>query len=281
MISSNRVIPSAKSLSKFKSLCKAYVRREIPFPISISLEKPIFVLGSSRSGTTILVKTLGYSPHLCLFNENDIVRAQIFRMIENPHLIDGQLPELAKTFVRLSGIRNEQRLLEKSPAHSLLAKNLADYFVDAQFIHIVRDGRDVAFSMLKHSFISQGLRGERKVFWFDLLPEQFRQQWKNLTPWERGVLRWAVYLSKSREISGYKDRYLELRYEDFCETPQAYIEKIFSFLQLPVSPELKGQALKVASHKRKRWQDKELTTWETSFYHQVTSVFELDEFVEV
>ena len=262
-----------KYLSKQKSLWKAYIRREIPIPFSTTLHNPVFILGSSRSGTTILGKVLGASPDLCRFTENDIVRKHMFCMVENPMTVKEQLPKLAKTLVRLSGIRPEERLLEKSPGHSLVAKSLADHFVDAKFVHIVRDGRDVAFSMLGHDWISQELKGKRKPFWFKLLPEQFQQQWQELDLWQRGVLRWAVYVGKARQITSYNDRYLEISYEDMCQTPYSCIENIMSFLQLPIFPELKYQTSQIESHNKKRWQDRDLTTRYICFYQEVTSVF--------
>ena len=263
-------------LSEQKSLLKQYLIREFPLASSVSLRRPIFILGSSRSGTSILFKILEAHPYLHGFSENDLVRKQIFKIVGKSNSVEEQLPTLAKTIVRLSGIKSGERLLEKSPGHSLLAQSLADCFMDAQFIHIVRDGRDVAFSMLGHDWISTGLRGERKVFWFKLLPDQFQKQWRNLSPWERGVLRWAVYVSKAREVSSYEDRYLEIRYEDLCNSPYSYIENALSFLQLPVFSELSSRVSQIASHKRKRWEDRGLTAQEESFYQEVVSVFALD-----
>jgi hypothetical protein len=77
------------------------------------LHNPVFILGSSRSRTTILGKVLGASPDLCRFTENDIVRKHMFCMVENPETTKEQLPKLAKTLVRLSGVRPKQRLVER------------------------------------------------------------------------------------------------------------------------------------------------------------------------
>jgi hypothetical protein len=266
-----------KYLSKQKSLWKAYIRREIPIPLSTTLRDPIFILGSSRSGTTILGKVLGVSPNLCRFTENDIVRKHMFCMVENPNTVEEQLPKLAKTLVRLSGIRPEERLLEKSPGHSLIAKLLADYFVDAKFVHIVRDGRDVAFSMLGHDWIVKGLRGERKLFWFGLLPEQFQHQWHELDLWERGILRWALYVSKAREISSYSDRYCEIKYEKLCQEPQLYLERVLSFLELPIFPKLKEYSAQIKPSNRSNWAEKGLKSSQLKFYERVISEFNLSD----
>ena len=265
-----------KHLSKQKSLWKANIRRVIPIPLSTTLSAPIFILGSSRSGTTILGKVLGASSDLCHFTENDIVRSHMIGMVENPESVEEQLPKLAKTLVRLSGVRSEKRLLEKSPGHSLIAKMLADYFVDAKFLHIVRDGRDVAFSMLGHEWILQGLKGERKLFWFRLLPEQFQQQWQELDLWERGVLRWAVYVSQARQIAGYEDRYLEIRYDELCHNPQICLEGILSFLGLPVFSELQKYSA-VIKPSSNNWKNKGLTTNQLKFYERVISEFNLSD----
>jgi hypothetical protein len=259
-----------------KSLLKSYIRREIPWPYRIALYKPIFIIGSSRSGTSMLANLLGASPELHFFAEKPMVRRHMWRMVEEPSSISDELPQLEKTLVRLSGISRGQRLLEKTPGHSLLADSLAAYFPDAKFIHILRDGRDVASSMLKHSWIGPELLEVHKVFWFKLLPEDFQNEWQKLSAWERGILRWAVYANAARRISSCSKRYLEIEYEKLCQSPTQSIQNIINFLELNNFPDLDSQLAKIKPHSTNRWRNDGLTTKQLEFHQRVISIFNLD-----
>lgn len=265
---------SYKKLLFQKSLWKDYVRREIPVPYVLNLKQPFFVVGSSRSGTTILAKVLGKSPDVYTFTENNIVRRHMWRMVKNPATLDTEIQQLRKTIVRLSGFDNQKRLLEKTPGHSLLTMPLANYFLDAQFVHIVRDGRDVAFSMLKHEWIVNELRENNEVFWFNLLPETYQSKWEDFDLWQRAILRWALYVSKAREISGYEDRYLEIGYEELCEEPQICLDRILSFLKLPVFPEFKEYYALIKPSKNS-WRNKGLKPSQIQFYERAIIEFDL------
>lgn len=89
-------------------------------------------------------------------------------------------------------------------------------------------------------------------------------------------MRWAVYVGKAREVSSDKERYMEIKYEDLCNAPYSCMENALSFLELPVFPEPSSRVSQIASHKRKRWEDKGLAVKEELFYQEVISVFKLN-----
>lgn len=254
-----------------KSLFKGYLRRQIPYPYKIKLRQPIFVIGSSRSGTSILADVLGCCPCVRHFTEHPIVRRHMWSMVENPELINFEMRKLEKTLVRLSNLKSGRRLLEKTPGHSLVANDLATYFADASFIHIVRDGRDVVSSMLKHSWISRELRGEVKVFWLRYLPETYQKQWQNLNSWERGILRWAVYVTAARKAQSHSERYFEVNYEDICLSPQKSMKQILRFLQLEPFQDFEQQVARINPSSAKRWQKENLSDEQLTFYQKVLS----------
>lgn len=263
------------SLSFKKSLWKGYLRRRFPYPWDVSLSRPVFVVGSSRSGTTILTDVLSLSPELHEFSEHPIVRRHMWCMVKNPDAVIIELPKLEITLVRLSGITPDKRLLEKSPGHSLLVEPLSNYFPDAKFIHIVRDARDSAFSMLKHEWIADELREIHPVFWFDLLPLEYREEWKTLPLWERAILRWALYVSEARRISHQSEKYLEIKYENLCLHPQETFSKICLFLGLNESSIIEEGITRVDSTKAFGWKRKALSDPQLEFHSRVLSSFEL------
>ncbi|OGA53315.1 MAG: hypothetical protein A3F74_02995 [Betaproteobacteria bacterium RIFCSPLOWO2_12_FULL_62_58] len=97
---------------------------------------------------------------------------------------------------------------EKTPRNSFWMDEIKALFPDAQFIHIVRDGRDQAID------ISDSI----------LLPYSL---YSGANLWQRHVS--AVRDSASRLPAG---AYLEIRYEDLCAAPEAVIRKLCAFLDV-------------------------------------------------
>ncbi|MBE9061257.1 sulfotransferase [cf. Phormidesmis sp. LEGE 11477] len=256
-----------------KALFKAHVRRSIPWPIRTRLKSPIFIIGSSRSGTTMLTDILAAATEVCSFSEKPIVRRHMWNMVKFPDSLSYNLPQLEKTLTRLSGIKPEQRLLEKTPGHSLIAGALATYFPDGSFIHIIRDGRDVSNSMLGHSWISRELNEEVEVFWFPYLPQVYQERWPKLDLWERGVLRWAVYVTAARKAQSATERYFETSYEEVCKDPQQHIYRLFNFLELTVSSDCKQEIAKVRPVSSKTDKRKNLSERHQHFYEEALSNF--------
>jgi hypothetical protein len=98
------------------------------------------------------------------------------------------------------------------------------FYPDFRFIHIIRDGRDMAFSTNQvqvYKFYS-GLYGVAPSHVYD-----------SIRLWEKTNFEAALWAKKTL-----KDRYLLVRYEDLCSNPRVEIEKIFGFLNLNNTKEI-------------------------------------------
>jgi hypothetical protein len=115
---------------------------------------------------------------------------------------------------------------------------VARLFPNAQFIHLIRDGRDVAFS--NHT-------GATDVFWRKVIFDRADiQQWEGLPLTGEGYRRqphlfnaqhWANSVRVGHDAAtGFGQRCLELRYEDLCLNLEASTARLSDFLGLDSVP---------------------------------------------
>lgn len=123
---------------------------------------PVFVLGSPRSGTTVTAEAIGdVAGFIDLGEVNrykravpDLYAARIDRRGE----VVAEIRRILRTAQRLSGGVG-LRPVEQTPESSFLVDELAAAFPDARFVHLVRDGRDVATSLLEAGWLGDRALG--------------------------------------------------------------------------------------------------------------------------
>jgi hypothetical protein len=103
-------------------------------------------------------------------------------------------------------VEGKSRWGDKTPAYIEIVPALAAMFGDAKFIHLIRDGRDVAKSFQKHGWNGPGMHG-------------YTREW----------LR-AVELDMSLGKTPLNERILRVRYEDLVMHPEAALRRICSFI---------------------------------------------------
>jgi hypothetical protein len=111
---------------------------------------------------------------------------------------------------------------------------LSEIFPDALFIHLVRDGRAVANSLLSADFWL-GHRGPCHWQWGDLSPTQqliWEQSGKSFV--SLAGIQWQIVMDafeKARKPLPIS-RYFEIKYEDLVADPKAVFGEVLSFCQL-------------------------------------------------
>jgi omega-hydroxy-beta-dihydromenaquinone-9 sulfotransferase len=115
---------------------------------------------------------------------------------------------------------------------------LREIFEDARFVHIVRDGRAVASSLLHVDFWRgwQGPHGWRA----GLLSPEDEAAWEGSARSFVALagLEWRIQMraiDAARRGLG-PDQFLEIRYEDFCRQPWETCRRVLEFAELPPSP---------------------------------------------
>ena len=130
------------------------------------LERPVFIIGAARSGTTFLGDCIGRIPEITYHHEPPATKAAGRYVYER---LWGY--RRSRWFFRLVYswlVRVERdgdlRFSEKTPTNIFLIPFLARAFPDAQFIHIIRDGRDAASSHMHKPWLraEDAWSGERE-----------------------------------------------------------------------------------------------------------------------
>ena len=188
---------------------------------SISKEKLIFVIGTPRSGTTLLQKIL--ESHNSLYSIHSETAIFSFRNFFNPKrnlflledTVKNSILKVSKDnidfFSRCVNYLNQHNkgkvFVEKTPQHIIHLSFLIKHFPNAQFVHILRDGRDSYCSALKHGNIPQS----------------------------SSIKRFSKYYNKclNQGIINYDyKRLYTIKYELLAQNPKLEIEKLMSFLNL-------------------------------------------------
>jgi hypothetical protein len=114
----------------------------------------VFIVGSPRSGTTVLGEILDKHEKISQWYEPYFVWDRYFRRF--PHderTAEDATPKVCQQvytdFLRYQNKTGSQIVVDKSPRNSLKIPFIRKIFPQARFIHILRDGRDVTLSINK------------------------------------------------------------------------------------------------------------------------------------
>lgn len=211
----------------------------------VDLERPVFVCGVGRSGTSLLQSMLNAHPDLCFPPETHFFRR---------HVMDasGAWDELAKErlvarlqddedFARagldarallaeersaqgpagvfralLEGVARragKTRIGDKDPKNIDALPALAQEFPAGYVLHVIRDPRDVLVSRMKAA-------------------------WSAHRPWYVHPLIYAEQLRRGREEGArlFGERYLELHYEELIAAPEATLQRVCDHVGMPFDP---------------------------------------------
>lgn len=126
-----------------------------------------------------------------------------------PATLPDALRAVYRAYARAQG---KPRYAEKSPGYVMHIPLLARMFPEARFVHIIRDGRDVALSYRASSWGTNDI-AESAYYWRRFVKEGRRA----------GRLLGAA-------------RYREVRYERLVEEPSEVVEELCDFLDLTFEP---------------------------------------------
>jgi hypothetical protein len=201
------------------------------------LTEPVFVVGCPRSGTTLLGACLGAHSALAGADESIFLRhlARIYygffigdsprswqplrAFISEQDLLDS-LGTCADTiFSSLLKTTTKCRYVDHTPWYINLMPFIDLLYPDAQFIHIIRDGRRVVDSLA--SSYRNGF------LWAGASVRERTQLWLNS----------VVTGRNAGKLLG-EGRYKEIRYERICTEPHLTLQETLAYLRLPMEADV-------------------------------------------
>jgi hypothetical protein len=201
-----------------------------------------FVIGMTRSGTTLLRLMLDSHPQLTIPPETHFIPDVIKLFGEGPAspedvmevmtssrrwedfgvstvklarelrrlrpLVRPEVP--VRTFYRLYAKQQRKRRWgDKTPGYAMKMRRIERILPEARFIHMIRDGRDVALSL------------ERRDA--DLTTEQVARRWRHR-------------INRTRRAASKVEHYTEVHYEDLISDPDATLRGICDLIELEFDP---------------------------------------------
>jgi hypothetical protein len=216
---------------------------------------PLVVLGVSRSGTTLLRVILDRSPGIAIPDESffvPLLARRHGRTVDAERFLDdvSRIPTIkpwglrrediaarigsgmatgaaiAAIFETYAAKAGKPRWGDKTPMYMRHLGLLERLFPDAQYVHLVRDGRDAALSFL------------------EMPAGTYTRTWAHPTTPAQFACLWSKEVSNARALGARvgSARYHELRYEELVADPEGVVAGICAFAGIPFDPEMLSYA---------------------------------------
>ena len=199
-------------------------------------DRLVFVIGSPRSGTTFLASAIGSLSGFVDLGEVAPLKAAVPELAElEPHAAARRMRRILG-MARRVGLVGAVRAVEQTPELAHVVRIIPLAYPEARIVHIVRDGRDVAGSLLDKPWLRRGqgrsddaglAYGSYARFWVE--PDR-RDEFETTTDARRAAWVWRRYVTAARSA----EDALEIRYEQLTQSPETVASELGRHLDVPV-----------------------------------------------
>lgn len=236
-------------------------------PLKQPVRKPVYVLGTGRSGTTILGQILSLHPHVVFLNEpkalwyavrqdEDVIGSYTRGPARYRLATEDASAEVCNAARRLYRyalmITGSQRVLDKYPEMIFRASFLQAIFPDAKFLFLVRNGWDTSRSIATWSAqYGTQVAGETHDWWgidrrkWQYLLNDIVAEDMTLAPHyemlsrftqqeEMGAVEWIATMREGlRLMNATPGAVHKVSYETLTHQPRSTLRDILDFCELP------------------------------------------------
>lgn len=241
---------------------------------------PVYILGTGRSGSTILGLILSLHKNISFLNEpkamwhfinkNEDINGNYTNENANYRLMEESFDQQGKKHLNsiysfFLKVTSSQVVVDKYPELIYRIPYVNALFPGAKYIFLTRDGRSTCNSIdywsdrlgtINNNDSVHDWWGVDRRKWL-LLVEQiipdhpdlclYQEEMKN---WKdhrlMAAVEWIVTMREGVEsMNKHPDRILHVRYEDLCSNQQLVTDEILQFLELPKSVDLSNYAASV------------------------------------
>lgn len=195
----------------------------------------IFVIGSGRSGTHLLGRTIGHIEQIEAFIEDQKLFMNVTNVAINPNRSKSDIKNILKLYNKEFSKTNKSFVLEKTHPNIWLVEDIQDYFDTAKFIGIKRNVYATVASMLNHKGVLE---------WYNVLPlnqvnpflgitEENRELFEQLPLESKCALRWKSHFDRLTYLKiEFPEKVLVVDYEDFYNDYKGLMKTLELFLDL-------------------------------------------------
>ena len=240
---------------------------------------PIFIVGAPRSGTNIFYRTFAKHPDLAWISNitkkvpSSLLLTRIIMLFRNDHrpteannvwqkftgdddesLDRDDVTAAARKYLRKVlqnnlQLFNKPRFVNKCPGNSVRIEFLKEIFPDAIFIHIIRDGRAAAYSIMRS-------RLEHSGSYWSVKPPGWQTLLK-LPLIDACALQWKMtvesILQSAKKLP--RGQYMEVKYEEFVARPSEIFELVGTKCDLVWQDDLLQKITSGMENRNFKWQN--------------------------
>lgn len=226
----------------------------------VTLDRPIFILGLPRSGTSIFCTLMGSNSNLAHWSEAPVVWDPKWRAADNEHRWTAEqctpraIRRISNNFSYYTKWKGCSRFINKHPRNALRVPFLTAGWPDAKLIHIRRDPRAVANSLYsitkrekhRHRFPLGGFArppGWREIDAIPDLMERFARMTQAIHEVLREDLRTVVNPGQLFEVS----------YEEFGSDCHGTLRRAYEFAQVPIDEAALKKVPETLENRNYKW----------------------------